>query len=102
MDPALEFLRGGRPLLTVMFRTESDTSRPRLDTVVNAAKTGRLLFCESEDELGVAKVAELTVAVDGIEPEVAIEGVVLTTTAGITCELSDIHVAVNMGPFWSQ
>ena len=85
--------------MTVRFRTESDTSRPRLGTVVNAATTGRLFFCESEDELGVAKVAELTVAVDGIEPEVAIVGVVLTTTAGITCELSYIHVAVNMGPF---
>ena len=51
--------------MTVRFRTESDASRPRLDTVVNAATTGRRLFCESEDELGVAKVAELTVAVDG-------------------------------------
>ena len=88
--------------MTVRFRTESDTSRPRLGTVVSAATTGRLLFCESEDELGVAKVAELTVAVDGIEEEVAIAGVVLTTTAGITCKLSDIHVAVDMAPFWSQ
>ena len=102
MDPALEFLLGGRPLLTVMFRTESDTSRPRLDTVVNAAKTGRLFFCESEDELGVAKVAELTVAVDGIEEEVAIAGVVLTTTAGITCELSYIRVAVDITAFGSR
>ena len=88
--------------MTVRPRTGSDVSRPRLGTVVNAATTGRLLFGESEDVLGVAKVAELTVAVDGIEEEVAIAGVVSTTTAGITCELSDIHVAVNMGSFWSQ
>ena len=88
--------------MTVRFRTESDASRPRLDTVVNAATTGRLLFGESEDELGVAKVAELTVAVDGIDEEVAIAGVVSTTTAGITCELSDIHVSADMGPFGSR
>ena len=88
--------------MTVRFRTESDTSRPRLGTVVSAATTGRLLFCESEDELGVAKVAELTVAVDGIEEEVAIAGVVLTTTAGITCELSYIHDAVNIRAFGSR
>ena len=88
--------------MTVRFRTESDASRPRLGTVVSAATTGRLLFGESEDELGVAKVAELTVAVDGIEPEVAIVGVVLTTTAGITCELSYIHETVNMRALGSQ
>ena len=88
--------------MTVRFRTESDASRPRLGTVVSAATTGRLLFGESEDELGVAKVAELTVAVDGIEPEVAIVGLVLTTTAGITCELSNIHDAVNIRAFGSR
>ena len=70
--------------------------------MVNAATTGRLCFCESVDELGVANVAELPVAIEGTEEEVAIVGVVLTTTAGITCELSYIHVAVNIVPVWSQ
>ena len=69
--------------------------------MVNAATNGRLCFCESVDELGVAKVAELPVATEGTDDEVAI-GVVVTTTAKITCELSYIHVAVNMEPLVSN
>ena len=84
--------------MTVKFRTESDSPRPRLDTVVNAATTGRLCFCECVDELGVAKVAELPVAIEGTEEEVAIVGVVLTTTAGITCELSYTYETVSIAP----
>ena len=82
--------------MTVKFRTESDSPRPRLDTVVNAATTGRLCFCESVDELGVANVAELPVAIEGKEEEVAIVGVLLTTTAGITCELSYTYDTVSI------
>ena len=94
MDPALEVLRGGRFPITAV-RTGLGSPRPRLDTVVNAATNGRLCFCESVEELGVAKVAELPVATEGTDDEVAI-GVVVTTTAKITCELSYIHVAVNI------
>ena len=92
MDPALEVLRGGRFPITAV-RTGLGSPRPRLDTVVNAATNGRLCFCESVDELGVAKVAELPVATEGTEDEVAI-GVVVTTTAKITCELSYTYETV--------
>ena len=69
MDPALEFLLGGRPLRTVKFRIGLDSPRPRLEIAANAATTGRLSFCESVVELGVANVAELPVAIEGTEED---------------------------------
>ena len=79
------FRAGGRPPV-VKVRGEFDPDSCCRSTVDTAATVGRSLIGESVDELGVASVAELNVAIEGVDVDIVVK---TTTTALITCELSN-------------
>ena len=65
------FRAGGRPPTTAVM-TGVDSACSRFGAEANAATVGRCGFCESVEELGVARVAELTVAIEGVEFDICL------------------------------
>ena len=65
------FRTGGRPPVTKV-RDEFDSDSCRRSAVDTAATVGRSLACESVDELGVASVAELNVAIEGVDVDIVV------------------------------
>ena len=63
------FRAGGRPPVTKV-RGEFDSGSCCRSTVDTAATVGRSLVCESVDELGVASVAEIKVAIEGVDVDI--------------------------------
>ena len=71
LDGAKRF-RGGRRPLRIMVRAEFGSGFCRRSAVDTAATVGRSLVCESVDELGVANVAELEVAIEGVDVDISV------------------------------